>query len=181
MDLRSNHKLPLGFCLGFRELQSLQLLGHCGWNRIAKAIPAGPKHCCSYIFQILATHRYGHLSPRDKIPFGFQLGWRGQDSLELQAHCGWKMPAKSIMAGPQYFCHNSFHIRAMHRDGHLSCSAKLVQSLVRKTWKLENPKYSKMKWNQWNDSAQFDALPFLPIHFIGFTPFQNFFGFSNFF
>lgn len=143
-DHSSSDKLPLGFGLGFRELQSVQLQKNRGWKRHAKAILTGHQLCCSYIFLIWASHGDQNLSPSDKMPLCLELGSREKKDLEFQGHWGWKMHNKIIIVGAQHFCPHTLQIRAINGDGHLSCSPKIAKRLV---WKKRN---SEMKWKQKN-------------------------------
>lgn len=98
-DHSSSDKLPLGFGLGFRELQSVQLQKNRGWKRQAKTILTGHQLCCSYIFLIWASHGDQNLSPSDKMPLCLELGSREKKDLKFQGHWGWKMHNKIIIVG----------------------------------------------------------------------------------
>lgn len=116
-DHSSSGKLPLGFGLVFRELQSIQLQENWGWKRHAKVILAGHHLCCFYIFLIWTSHGDQNLNPCDKMPLGLELRLREEKSLE---HWGWKMHAKRITAVAQYCCLPVLQMRAINGDGHLA-------------------------------------------------------------
>lgn len=145
-DYSSSDKLPLGFRLGFRELQESTAPGKLG---LEKACQGDPDR--TPILLLL------HLSNLD-LPWWSETQPQWQDAIKPTAGVkrgreprapetlGWKMHAKRIMVGAQHCCLHTLQIRAIHGDGHLSYSPKIAKRLEILKWSEKNG----IEWDDWN-------------------------------